>query len=183
MSNLTIINTAFFVKSIFFLILISLFSCDKKIKKTIIKVDVKKLFITVLPKDSGVDFQNSLIESPDANYFQYNYMYIGAGVATADFNNDGLVDIFFSSNTSDNKLYINKGNFKFEDISKKAGIIKRPGFDTGVTIADVNNDGYLDIYLSRGGWIDENHQFANMLYINNGDLTFTEKSKRIGFRR
>lgn len=180
MSNLTIINTAFFVKSIFFLILISLFSCDKKIKKTTIKVDVKKLFITVLPKDSGVDFQNSLIESPDANYFQYNYMYIGAGVATADFNNDGLVDIFFSSNTSDNKLYINKGNFKFEDISKKAGIIKRPGFDTGVTIADVNNDGYLDIYLSRGGWIDENHQFANMLYINNGDLTFTEKAKELG---
>ncbi|WP_343330793.1 VCBS repeat-containing protein [Polaribacter staleyi] len=180
MSNFNISNTVNLVKSLSFLILLSLTSCDKNTENIPSKNEVKKLFTTVSPKDSGIDFQNSLIETPDANYFLYNYIYIGGGVATADFNNDGLVDIFFSSNTSDNKLYLNKGDFKFEDISKKAGIIKRKGFDTGVTIVDVNNDGYLDIYLSRGGWIDENHQFANMLYINNGDLTFTEKAQELG---
>lgn len=140
----------------------------------------KKLFSSISANDSGIDFQNRLEETLDDNYFQYNYTYIGGGVATADFNNDGLVDIFFTSNSYDNKLYLNKGNFKFEDITKKAGIEKREGFDTGVTVVDVNNDGYLDIYLSRGGAINTNNEFANMLYINNGDLTFTEKAEELG---
>lgn len=181
MSNFNLSSTAFFAKSLSFITLIIFISCGEKTKDSNTKVEeVQKLFTEVLPSDSGVNFQNLLLETPEANYFQYNYMYIGGGVATGDFNNDGLVDIFFSSNTSDNKLYLNKGDFKFEDISKKAGIIKRAGFDTGVTMADVNNDGYLDIYLSRGGWKDEDNKFANMLYINNGDLTFTEKAKELG---
>ena len=91
-----------------------------------------------------------------------------------------MEDIFFSSNSQENKLYLNKGDFKFEDITEKAGIVKREGFDTGVTVVDVNNDGFLDIYLSRGGWIDSDNKFANMLYINNGDLTFTEKAAELG---
>ena len=140
----------------------------------------EKLFSSIPASESGIDFQNRLEETLEANYFQYNYTYIGGGVATADFNNDGLVDIFFTSNSYDNKLYLNKGNLKFEDITQKAGIEKREGFDTGVTVVDVNNDGYLDIYLSRGGAINTNNEFANMLYINNGDLTFSEKAEELG---
>lgn len=139
-----------------------------------------KLFASITSEESGIDFRNELVETLESNYYQYMYMYIGGGVATADFNNDGLVDVFFISNSNDNKLYLNKGDLKFEDITKKAGIVKRPGFDAGVTVADVNSDGYMDIYISRGGWQDVDNRFANMLYINNGDLTFTERAAEMG---
>ncbi|MCW2120378.1 VCBS repeat-containing protein [Flavobacterium sp. 7A] len=138
------------------------------------------LFTTITPEESGIAFVNELKEDLDLNYFQYNYMYIGGGVATADFNNDGLIDLFFTSNTHDNKLYLNKGDFKFEDITAKVGITKRAGFDAGVTVADVNNDGFMDIYITRGGWDDSDNKFANMLYINNGNMTFTEKALEFG---
>lgn len=108
------------------------------------------------------------------------YTYIGGGVAAADFNKDGLDDLFFTSNRFDNKLYLNKGDFTFEDITEKAGIVKRSGFDAGVSIADINQDGWPDIYMSRGGWIQENGAFANMLYINQGDMTFSEKAAEYG---
>ncbi|WP_282085775.1 VCBS repeat-containing protein [Aquimarina algiphila] len=163
-------------------------SCSESENNSISKenTETKKLFTSILPDQSGIDFENTLTETLESNYYQYMYTYIGGGVASADFNNDGLIDLFFISNTSDNKLYINKGNFKFEDITKTSGIEKRKGFDTGVTIADVNNDGFLDIYISRGGWQDENNAFANMLYINNGpstssgQITFTEKAEELG---
>ncbi|WPR73027.1 VCBS repeat-containing protein [Flavobacterium sp. NG2] len=142
--------------------------------------DSEKLFTSLNANDTGVDFINVLQEDIDVNYFQYNYTYIGGGVATADFNNDGLVDLFFTSNTHKNKLYLNKGNLKFEDITDKAGITTEAGFNTGVTVADVNNDGFMDIYISRGGWDDSNNKFANKLFINNGNLTFTEKGEELG---
>lgn len=147
------------------------------------------LFERIDGQQTGVSFENKIDETIDANYFKYMYMYIGGGVATADFNNDGLEDLFFVSNSFDNKLYLNKGDFRFEDISQQAGIIKRPGFDVGAAVADVNNDGWLDIYITRGGWKPENNGFANMLYINNGiqkqpdgseGITFTEKAKEYG---
>jgi len=165
------------------LLLLTIHSCKKKNENNIASSNERveeKLFTTVSPSESGIYFMNKLEETLESNYFQYNYTYIGGGVATADFNNDGLVDIFLTSNLHDNKLYLNKGNFKFEDISEKAGIEKREGFDTGVTVVDVNNDGYLDIYLSRGGAINANNEFANMLYINNGDLTFSETAASRG---
>ncbi|WP_281986189.1 VCBS repeat-containing protein [Aquimarina aggregata] len=144
------------------------------------KTETKKLFTTITSTISGIDFENKLIETLESNYYQYMYTYIGGGVAAADFNNDGLVDLFFISNTHDNKLYLNQGDFRFKDITKKAGIQKRKGFDSGVAVADVNNDGFVDIYISRGGWQEEDNKFANMLYINNGDLTFTEKAEALG---
>lgn len=139
-----------------------------------------KLFTTMPASASGVDFQNVLVETESSNYYKYMYTYIGGGVAAADFNNDDLIDLFFTANTADNKLFLNKGNFQFEDITEAAGIEQRSGFDAGVTVADVNADGFLDIYVCRGGWIQENNQFANMLFINNGDLTFTEKAVEYG---
>jgi len=139
-----------------------------------------KLFTSVSAATSGIDFQNKIVETEASNYYKYMYTYIGGGVAAADFNNDGLEDLFFVSNQFANKLYLNKGDLKFEDISEKAGIVKRPGFDAGVAVADVNNDGFLDIYITRGGWQQENNGFANMMYINNGDLTFTEKAEEYG---
>ena len=170
------------------LLLLSLLACQKASQdlehasQTATAKD--RLFTVVSPQSSGIDFQNELIETESANYYKYMYSYIGGGVAAADFNNDDLVDLFFISNTKDNKLYLNQGDFKFKDVTQAAGIEKRPGFDAGVTVADVNNDGWLDIYISRGGWKQENDAFANMLYINNGanqsGPTFTESAKEYG---
>ncbi|MGY6647840.1 VCBS repeat-containing protein [Wenyingzhuangia sp. IMCC45574] len=164
-------------------LLLSITSCKKKVSKNLNnqqQKETQKLFTEISSKDTGVDFINRLEENVDLNYFQYNYTYIGGGVATADFNNDGFVDLFFTSNSHQNKLYLNQGNLKFKDISINAGIKQKPGFNTGVSIADINNDGFLDIYICRGGAKNTNNQFENLLYINNGDLTFTEKAKEYG---
>ena len=125
---------------------------------------------------------NQLEESLTSNYYQYMYTYIGGGVAAADFNNDGWDDLFFISNTAGHKLFLNKtaenNALQFEDVTTKAGITESTGFAAGVAVADVNADGYLDIYISQGGWIED--QFANQLFINNGDLTFTERADAFG---
>ncbi|MDG1804051.1 VCBS repeat-containing protein [Flavicella sp.] len=129
---------------------------------------------------SGLSFSNDLKEDVATNYYKYMYLYIGGGVAAGDINNDGLVDLFFTSNTGENKLFLNKGGLKFKDITTSSGIKHKDGFDTGVTMVDVNADGYLDIYVSRGGWKDDGDKFSNLLFINNGDLTFSEKAKELG---
>ncbi|SDM29683.1 VCBS repeat-containing protein [Kriegella aquimaris] len=139
-----------------------------------------KLFTTVPSQESGIDFINTLEETLESNYYQYMYTYIGGGIAAGDLNNDGLLDLYFTSNSSQDKIYLNKGDFKFEDITSKTGISQNEGFNTGVTMVDINNDGNLDIYVSRGGWQDEDNKFANLLYINNGDLTFSEQAKEVG---
>ncbi|WP_103071824.1 VCBS repeat-containing protein [Aquimarina sediminis] len=156
--------------------LIFLCACTKPIDK----LPADKLFTKVPTSISGVTFENKILESEQLHYYKYLYIYIGGGVAAADFNNDGLQDLFFTSNIYHNKLFLNKGNFQFEDITIDAGIKKRTGFDTGVSIVDINNDGFLDIYINRAGWYQGDHKLANMLYINNGDLTFTEQAKLYG---
>lgn len=133
-------------------------------------------FTQVPPAQSGVLFQNKLIESPALNIITYEYYYNGGGVAAADFNNDGLTDLFFTANLLPNTLYLNKGDWKFEDISRKAGVEGKKGWKTGVSVADVNADGYLDIYVCYSGDL-EPKQRKNQLYINNKDLTFTEQSE------
>ena len=133
-----------------------------------------------LPADStGISFQNRIVESPGVNIITYEYFYNGGGVGTGDFNNDGLTDIYLTGNMSPNKLYLNKGNFRFEDITKSAGVAGRVGWKTGVSVADVNGDGLLDIYVCYSGDLDST-QRANQLFINNGDLTFTDKAKQMG---
>ncbi|CAM4249296.1 VCBS repeat-containing protein [Zobellia nedashkovskayae] len=144
-----------------------------------------KLFSEVSSDLSGIDFVNTLDESLESNYYQYMYTYIGGGVAVEDLNDDGFDDIYFTSNSSEDKLYLNTGNLHFKDITKAAGIEQQPGFNTGVTMVDVNGDGFLDIYVSRGGWQDEDGKFKNLLYINNGPVgeagvSFTERAEEMG---
>lgn len=128
---------------------------------------------------TGIDFQNKLTFSQNFNIYRYRNFYNGGGVAVGDINNDGLLDLFFTSNMQDNALYINKGGFKFEDISQKAGITGKRAWSTGVSMADVNGDGLLDIYVCNSGIVEEDDQ-RNELYINNGDSTFTEKAAEYG---
>jgi hypothetical protein len=113
------------------------------------------------------------------NIITYEYFYNGGGVAAGDFNNDGLIDLYFTGNMSPNKLYLNKGGFRFEDITKQAGVSGKTGWKTGVSVADVNGDGLLDIYVCYSGDLDST-QRANQLFINNGDLTFTDKARQMG---
>ncbi len=133
------------------------------------------------PAQSGVDFANTLSETPNMNIAFYDYYYNGAGVAAGDIDNDGLPDLFFAGNNVPNKLYRNLGKFKFEDISAKAGINKTNPWSVGVTMADVNNDGWLDIYVCNSGPSDPKaFPKANQLFINQQDGTFKEMAAEYG---
>ena len=124
---------------------------------------------------TGVDFINLLTETDEFNIIDYLYFYNGAGVSVGDINNDGLIDIYFSSNQGPNKLFLNKGEMVFEDISKKSGLESLGSWKTGVSMVDINGDGLLDIYVCRLGNF-KGISGKNELYINNGDLTFSEKA-------
>ena len=128
---------------------------------------------------SGVDFRNDLHFTEELNPYTYRNFYNGAGVAIGDINNDGLADIYFAGNQVDNKLYLNEGNFHFRDITEKAGVACMGVWSTGVTMVDINADGLLDIYVCKSGNPDVPNR-NNELFINNGALTFTEKSKEYG---
>ncbi|WP_334056406.1 VCBS repeat-containing protein [Polaribacter sp. P097] len=133
----------------------------------------------VAASETGIDFKNQLTEDANHSIINYIYFYNGGGVATGDINNDGLPDLCFVSNQNQNKLYLNKGDFKFEDITKKSKIESNADWNTGVTMVDINNDGYLDIYVCAVSQLLD-FQGHNELYINNGDNTFTEKSAEYG---
>jgi hypothetical protein len=149
--------------------LINILSCKNDEKKT--------LFQKI--ETTGIDFSNNVQNTTDFNIFTYRNFYNGGGVGIGDINNDGLPDVFFTANMSSNKLYLNKGNFQFEDISGKAGVNKFTDWSTGVIFVDINHDGWLDIYVCDAGYI--NHQPPqNRLYINNHNLTFKESAKKYG---
>ena len=133
-------------------------------------------FSLVASEQSNITFSNKVENQKDFNIFKYRNFYNGGGVAIGDINNDGLPDIYFTANMGENKLYLNKGNWVFEDISEAAGVQGNKPWSTGVVMVDINQDGLLDIYVSNAGNMDgENHN--NDLYINNGDLTFSEQAK------
>jgi enediyne biosynthesis protein E4 len=132
-----------------------------------------------LMNNTGIHFNNEVEDDSVENGFLFRNFYNGNGVATGDINNDSLPDIFFTSNTGANKLYLNKGNFTFEDISDKAGIIKDDKWNTGVVFADVNADGWLDIYVCASGHMGTGAR-KNKLYINNRNSTFTEQAATYG---
>jgi len=139
----------------------------------------KPLFETLDSTRTGVGFVNKLVPSEKLNILDYLYFYNGAGVAAGDINNDGLTDLYFVSNQGKNRLYLNKGDFKFEDITQKAGVEGFSDWQTGVTMADINGDGFLDIYVCAVGNF-KGLEGSNELYINNGDGTFTEKAADYG---
>ena len=137
--------------------------------------EVQKIFELLDESQTGIDFSNNLTLSNDFNVYKYRNFYNGGGVAIGDINNDSLPDIYFTSNQEQNKLYLNLGNFEFEDITNKAKVGGVKPWSTGVAMVDINADGFLDIYVCNSGDLNgENKQ--NELFINNGDQTFTEKA-------
>ncbi len=139
----------------------------------------KRLFDKLESLESGIDFKNSLNSGSDFNIIDYAYFYNGGGVAIGDINGDGLPDLFFSGNQVKNRLYLNKGNLKFEDITEKAGVSGENSWDTGSVLADVNGDGLLDIYVCAVVGL-KGLKGHNELFINKGDNTFSEESARYG---
>jgi hypothetical protein len=154
-------------------VLISLttfFSCKGKKHQTLF----------TLVENTGINFVNKVENTNDFNIFTYRNFYNGGGVAIGDINNDGLPDVFMTSNMGANKLFLNKGEFKFLDISSKAAIEEKGKWNTGVVMVDINDDGWLDIYVCNAGIDKWKTQEGNKLFINNHDLTFTEKAKEYG---
>ncbi|HEY9490167.1 MAG TPA: VCBS repeat-containing protein, partial [Chryseosolibacter sp.] len=137
------------------------------------------LFVEIAPSRSGIYFENTVVNEQNFNILNYRNFYNGGGVGIGDINNDGLPEIFLVSNMGENKLYLNHGNFVFEDITSQAGLKGQRSWSTGVTMADVNADGFLDIYVCNSGNRDKDYR-ANELYINDGDATFTEAASEFG---
>ncbi len=142
------------------------------------RAEVSRLFERLPVESTGVAFVNHLPEDSTFNILNYLYYYNGGGVAAGDVNNDGLPDLYFSSNLESNRLYLNRGGYHFEDVTARAGVAGPDGWKTGVTMADVNGDGRLDIYVSAVSYLTLHGH--NVLYINNGDGTFTDRTKEYG---
>lgn len=160
-------NTLIFIVGTFLIL-----SCSKK--------EDAAFFQLMDETETGIDFVNTVTNSEDFNIFNYRNFYNGGGVGVGDINNDGLTDVFFTSNMGENKLYLNKGDWKFEDISSKAGVLQANKWNTGVVMVDINHDGWLDIYICNAGVDKFEKGYGNALFINNHDLTFTESAKEYG---
>ncbi len=127
---------------------------------------------------SGVTFNNQITETPELNYFIYPYLYLGGGVAAGDFNNDGLTDLFFTGNMVANHLYLNRGNWQFEEIGQQAGVSGDSRWYTGVTLVDINQDGWLDIYVSVSG---KGTNRQNQLFVNQGYVVSAQGDSTLRF--
>lgn len=171
--NFTIFNNCFLMKLyklvILFCFPLLLFSCKQK----------KEQELFELVQNTGINFRNDVSDGKRENSFLFRNFYNGGGVAIGDINNDGLADVFMTSNMGENKMYLNKGDFKFDDITAKAGFRQDSLWSTGVVFVDINNDGWLDIYICNSGHMSSGHR-VNQLYINNHNLTFTESAAQYG---
>ena len=172
-----------------YLLLVAFFlfsTCHNKTNETVSEnTNQSYLFEAKLVSDTKIDFKNTITQDPILNILSYEYLFNGGGVAIGDINNDGKPDLFFTGNQVPNKLYLNLGNFEFKDISQSANVNTpnadgSPSWHTGATMADVNNDGFLDIYVCKSGLAEVYKNRENLLYLNNGDGTFTEKAKEYG---
>lgn len=164
-------------RSVIVLLFLLLFSCAPEKKS---ESDTEKLFTLLPPESTGITFSNQIQETNAFNFLNYAYIYNGGGVAIADFDQDGLDDLYFSANQGSNKLYRNLGNFAFQDITDGAGVADMDGWSTGVSILDVNLDSYPDIYVSKSGEPRNATQRKNKLFINQRDGTFTEEADQWG---
>lgn len=152
---------------------------DKEIASKASK-PLKPLFSRLNPAKTGIAFNNTLFENEFFNNFSYEYFYNGGGVAAGDFDNDGLVDLFFTGNQVSNRLYKNLGNWKFRDVTNQANVASKNTWSTGASFIDINADGLLDIYVCRAFTSGYEDWHKNLLYINNGNSTFTESAKKYG---
>ena len=155
-------SVLFFLGGLFFI------ACKNDLPQT-------ALFEQITAEKSGIRFVNKVENTEALNIFNYRNFYNGGGVALGDINNDGLTDVFLTANMGDNKLYLNKGNFQFEDITEKAGVKGTKAWSTGVVMVDLNADGWLDIYVCNAGYFEGDDQ-EKELFINNKDLTISEKA-------
>lgn len=161
-----------------FLGFLGILACKETVEESSVsKPDVTPIFTKLLPDATGIDFENSLVENDTLNYFTYPYLYMGGGVSAGDINNDGLIDLFFTGNMVENKMYLNQGDLKFNDVTAAAGLQGDTRWYTGSTMADVNGDGLLDIYCSVAG---QSGNKENQLFINKGDHTFEEMAADFG---
>jgi hypothetical protein len=160
-----------------------LFSCSQHAKKTEnakYTDNATTLYTKVTSETSHLKFKNVIKQDLDFNFLNYPYIYAGAGVAVGDIDNDGLQDIYLVSNFGPNKLYKNKGSLNFEDITTSSKTEDYKGFSTGVTMLDINNDGWLDIYVSKAGSLNDDNARRNLLFVNQKDGTFNEEAKKWG---
>lgn len=164
-------------------ILLLLSSCGQDSTLSVIPNDVAtdqvQLFNSLPASKTGVTFNNLIEENIGVNYMVYDGIYMGAGVGVGDLNNDGLSDLFFAGNMAKDQVYINKGDLKFENITAKSGIKQDDSWSTGVSFVDINNDGWLDVYVCKFLYVEDDKR-RNLLYINNGDGTFTESAEKYG---
>lgn len=158
-----------------FIIIITLTAC----RQNQADKEPDTLFTSLSAAQTGIDFVNQLEYDEDFNIYTYRNFYNGGGVGLGDFNKDGLLDIYFTSNQKENQLYFNKGNWKFENVTEKAGVGGTRAWSTGVAVADVNGDGWLDIYVCNSGDIKGDNK-QNELFINNQDGTFSEQAETYG---
>jgi len=171
--------------SFIFIVFLGLTSCKNKPNEEQSSTNEPTLFTLLAPEETGIGFQNILNEGLNTNILMYEYFYNGGGVASGDFNGDGNIDLYFTSNMSENKFYLNHGKWKFEDITEISGAGGRPGpWKTGVNTVDINADGKLDIYLCYSGAMPAEKR-ANQLFINQGNdakgvPTFIEKAEDYG---
>jgi len=164
-----------FIYYIFLVIIITTIACKQKQVEN--KADI--LFTTLSASETGIDFLNQLEYDENFNIYTYRNFYNGGGVGLGDFNKDGLLDIYFTSNMKGNQLYFNKGDWKFENVTEKAGVAGTRAWSTGVAIADVNGDGWLDIYVCNSGDVKGDNK-QNELFINNQNGTFSEQAEQYG---
>lgn len=160
-------------RNILILLFLSLYSCQQEEKIT------DSTFRLLSEEETGITFRNDLTYTEKVNPYTFRNFYNGAGVALGDINNDGLVDVFLAGNQTSNRLYLNLGNLQFKDITDQAGLNSTGYWSTGVSMADINGDGLLDIYVCKSGPTGGEKRH-NELFINNGDLTFSEQSKAYG---
>ncbi len=171
------LNSIFLQMRCCFLLFLSvLFFCCTTEKET----EELLLFSSLSSEQTGIEFSNDITEDYNNFFGVFNYAYNGAGVAVGDINNDGLEDVYFVGNQQEDKLYLNKGDFKFQDISVSAGLLPKKAWHNGVTMVDVNADGFLDIYVTVGGWKEEKSKRKNILYINQKNNTFKEQADFYG---
>src|SRR5690606_31212563 len=160
-----------------------LFSCSQPSKKennSKYTNNATTLYSKINSETSQLNFTNVIKEDVDFNFLNYTYIYVGGGVAVGDIDNDGLQDLYFVSSMGANKLYKNKGDLKFEDITNTSKAEDYTGFSTGASMMDINNDGWLDIYVCKAGSVKDDNARRNLLFINQKNGTFKEEAKKWG---